>query len=281
MVLLRMALGTLLLAFFSNSSVASWKSRPPEQWTIDDVAELLERSPWANLVMITVLDRVLEKVEPRRSFIHFCWIAEPIDLAIQQVRNRNLRSDPFAYTPFWCDVVNFYLFYDAAMKLQREEQSGDPRPFYVLVHGDFLADLIHQEGRENMEKAYLSSPVGNLRASRFFYGIQRSVYTRDERGITSARVDVEILKRGKPAGKRKPIPVDKRPPGRVVYEFLLNFPENHEVSALLIVFNRAQTEKVIFDENTEKITVIIPLGNRSLRAEFRPKKMRFNGKPCM
>jgi len=152
---------------------------------------------------------------------------------------------------------------------------------YVLVDGNLLADLIQQEGRKNMGKAYLSSPVGDLRASRFYYGIQTWVYPRDEGGIAGARVGVETLKRARPTGKRKPPPIDETPPGRAVYEFQPNFPENQEVSALLMVFNRAHTEKVIFDENTEKITAIIPFGNRSLRTEFRPKKMRFNGKPCM
>jgi hypothetical protein len=120
-----------------------------------------------------------------------------------------------------------------------------------------------------------------LRNNRIFYGILGWAYTRDERGPTSARVDVDILKRAKPGGRRKPIPIDQRPPTRAVYEFLPNFTENHEVIALLIMFNRAQSETVIFDENTDKITVIVPFGKRSLRAEFRPKEMRFNGKPCM
>jgi len=278
MALFRIVLGTLLLVFFSNSSLGSWKSKPPEQWTVDDVAELLERSPWANLVRMTVRHY---ETAPVDSFIRFCWISEPIDLAIQQVRSRNLRVGPVGYYPFQHDPFYFYQFYDAAMKLQSVELPGGPRHLCILVQGNLLADLIEQEGRENMEKAYLSSPVGNLPASRLFYGIQRLVYPRDEGGIVSARVGVGTLKRGKPAGKRKLPPVDERPPGRAVYEFQPNFPENQEVSALLMVFDRVQITKVIFDENTEKITAVVPFGNRSLRTEFRPKKMRFNGKPCM
>jgi hypothetical protein len=277
MALLKTASGILLLVLLSNSSFASWKSKRPERWTVGDIAELLERSPWATLVKITVLDQP----EPHSSFIRFCWIAEPIHLAIQQVRNRNLRQDPFGYDPFRCDAFGFYQFYDAAMELQGAEQSGGILPAYVLVQGDQLADLVQQEGGENMEKSYLSSPVGNLRNSRFFYGTQRSVYARDERGIAAATVGVEALKRGKPASKRKPTPVDERPATVALYEFKPDFPENHDVSALLIVFDRAQTEKVIFDERTEKITVIVPIGKRSVRAEFRPKQMRFNGKPCV
>jgi hypothetical protein len=257
----RIVLGTVLLVSISNSSLGSWKSKPPEQWTIGDVAELLDRSPWANLVMITVL----YESRPVHSFIRFCWLAEPIDLAIQQVRSRNLRIDPLGYNPFQYDPFYFYQFYDSAMKLQTAKQPGAARPVYILVQGNLLADLIEQEGRENMEKAYPSSPVANLRVSRFFYGIQRLVYQRDERGIAGARVGVGTLKRGKPAGTRKLPPVDERPPGRAVYEFQPDFPENQEVSALLMVFDRAQIEKMILDENTEKITAIIPFGNTTGR----------------
>jgi len=125
-----------------------------------------------------------------------------------------------------------------------------------------------------MERATLQVGSRVVPALNVFYQVDWVTHRMTEDGVAGATVTVEDLERNPKGGQA----VETAAWSYVVPEFRDSFTENHPIRAILVVFPRQTQGRPTVTSSVKDAVVTIPLKERSLKATFHPKKMKFQGR---
>ncbi|MGH9339545.1 MAG: hypothetical protein ACRD1R_08135 [Acidobacteriota bacterium] len=260
----------LLITFELCIGTGSWKCKPAErEWSEREIWEVLQYSPWVSRRSIRVLDqpkdmagKPLPTVSSYLSWVRFTWLAGPVRYASERAWKHSSVS-------LGSEINDFLIAFRHLP--WREHPDGPPfdkSSVYILVTGSVLPDIIENDSGHRLEEAFMRTSGGRIvKAAQVFFGIDKPSYARSDLGVSDARVRLEDLRQNRNRGWN----VEKQPPTKLVFED--EFPKNHYVSCVLLVFPRQIKGKPILTPDDRKVTLEIPVSKKSLMADFKVKDM--------
>lgn len=260
----------LFITLELSIGASSWKCKPTvEGWSEREVWEILQYSPWVSRRSVRILDRPkdifgkpLPTISSYLSWVRFTWLARP-------VRHASEGAWKLSSVSLTLEINEFLTAY---RRLPWTEHPDGP-PFdkssiYILVTGSVLPDIIKNDSGHRLEEAFMRTSRGRIvKAAEVFFGINKASYGRSELGVSDARVQVEDLRQNRNRGWN----VEKSPPAMLVFED--QFPKDHDVSCILLIFPRQVKGKPLLTGGDRRVTLEIPVGKKSLIADFKVEDM--------
>ncbi len=262
-----------------------WEARPPDEWSRHSVGWLLLESPWVSLQRILVLRRPFRSAEVRSQPIHinFLWLSRPVLEALdraQVILNRKIDFTQFTNLGKYFSDLRMLIPAHRELKQHFENLGAtlnDRDSIRVLISSPHLPEVIRTGRGAPVQEAFLRNETGaGVRSKTMLYGFNRMNYSRSGRGVNRAVIDVEILKKQSAVGDDRRVPADTAPPSFSTV-FTGKFPNFEDIRWVLLIFPREIAGRSLDSFSPGKITVEVPVGDKSLRTTFKIDEMVFNG----